>query len=60
MTKEEFEEFKKILKKCQDINADDAFDILANFICDNLNVPNLHEFSKEKQKENPASRKQFS
>lgn len=51
MTKEEREEFKKILKDCQDINGDKAFDILTNFICDNLNAPNHYEFSKEKQKQ---------
>ena len=60
MSKEEREEFKKILKDCQDINGDNAFDILVNFLCDNLNAPNHYGFSKEKQKENPASQKQFS
>lgn len=36
MSKEEREEFRKILKECQDINGDNAFDILVNFILDNL------------------------
>lgn len=36
MTKEERAEFRKILKDCQDINGDNAFDILVNFILDNL------------------------
>lgn len=50
MTKEERAEFRKILKDCQDINGDNAFDILVNFIIDNLNAPNHYEFSKKKQK----------
>lgn len=36
MTKEERKEFRKVLKECQDMNGDNAFDKLANFICENL------------------------
>lgn len=41
MIKEEREEFRKVLKECQDINGDNAFDKLANFICDNLEDEDL-------------------
>lgn len=47
MTKEERKEFKKVLKECQDINGDNAFDKLANFICENLEDEDIEIIEKD-------------